>query len=310
MSNMLLVDRICQFLTVTLNRLPIRLLSWSHIFLNSSVPTTASRYHFPLLVIFKFISLNIPLAVSYFSGFTISHDLFTLGKYPIFGPKVFSLFLQVSIFFNFPTQPTSSIYTTYFVLSVAIIFNSAKISSTYISIAVGSPWVVRSADVISLSLDMKSLASRLYEFMIKAAFIWHTIRMLWSIMFLFIWLNALSATTNKIALLSYSISIDLKTCTAVSPPTCGPAQSWKPPARSRVFHLKIFITVRSRILLITSPVSIGLTSEFLSKGIILHAKKASSDASFPQYLFKHNFFVMSSIALQRSRLLHPNDDEV
>ena len=47
----------------------------------------------------------------------------------------------------------------------------------------------------------------------------------------------------------------------------------------------------------------GLTPGFLSKGICLHAKKAFSDPSFPHYLFKHNFFVMSATALQRSRLL-------
>ena len=65
-----------------------------------------------------------------------------------------------------------------------------------------------------------------------------------------------------------------------------------------------------RILLITFPIPIGLIQGFLSKGISLHAKKASSDTSFPQYLFKHNFFAMSAPALQRSQLLSPNGDEV
>ena len=61
-------------------------------FLNSSVPTTAPRCLLPSLVIFIFA------AVPYFSGFTISHVFFVFGKYPTFGPKVFSLFHQVSIF--------------------------------------------------------------------------------------------------------------------------------------------------------------------------------------------------------------------
>ena len=106
----------------------------------------------------------------------------------------------------------------------------------------------------------------------------------------FLRLNALSASTNKIASLSSSLNIELKACTAASHP-----------------HI---ITARRRILLITSPVPIDLTPGFLCKGISLHTKKASSDPSFPQYLFKHNFFAMSAIALQRSRLLSPNDDVV
>ena len=77
-----------------------------------------------------------------------------------------------------------------------------------------------------------------------------------------------------------------------------------------MFLLKVVITVRPRILLITSPIPIYLTLGFLSKGIRLYTKKASSDPSFPQYLFKHNFFPMSAIALQRSRILSPNVDEV
>ena len=77
-----------------------------------------------------------------------------------------------------------------------------------------------------------------------------------------------------------------------------------------MFLLKIVITARPRILLITSSIPIGLTPGFLSKGLSFHAKKASSDPLFPQYLFKHNFFAMSAIGLQRSRILSPNDDEV
>ena len=56
--------------------------------------------------------------------------------------------------------------------------------------------------------------------------------------------------------------------------------------------------------------SLCLTPRLLSKKINLDAKKASSDPSFLQYLFKHNFFAMSAIALQRSELLWPNDDVV
>ena len=77
-----------------------------------------------------------------------------------------------------------------------------------------------------------------------------------------------------------------------------------------MFILKVAITAQPRILLITSPIPIGLTTGFLSKGISFHAKKASSDPSFPQYLFKHNFFALSAIALQRSRLLSQINDEV
>ena len=56
-------------------------------FLNSSVPTTAPRCLLPSLFIFKFVSLNIRFAVSYFSGFTVSHDLLAFGKYPILDQK-------------------------------------------------------------------------------------------------------------------------------------------------------------------------------------------------------------------------------
>ena len=62
--------------------------------------------------------------------------------------------------------------------------------------------------------------------------------------------------------------------------------------------------------IIFSLIPIFPTPRILSKKINLHAKKASSDPSFLQYLFKHNFFAMSAIALQRSQLLWPNDDEV
>ena len=71
-------------------------------FLNSYVPTTAPRCLLPSLVICKFVSLNIPFDVSYFSGFTISHDFFAFGKYSIFATKVFSLFHHVSISLSFP----------------------------------------------------------------------------------------------------------------------------------------------------------------------------------------------------------------
>ena len=53
---------------------------------------TAPRFLLPILVIFNFVSFNITFAVSYSSGFTISHDIFAFGKDPIFGPKVFVLF--------------------------------------------------------------------------------------------------------------------------------------------------------------------------------------------------------------------------
>ena len=42
----------------------------------------------------------------------------------------------------------------------------------------------------------------------------------------------------------------------------------------------------------------------------LHSKKASSDPSLSQYLFKHNFFAMSANPLEISHLISPNDDEV
>ena len=41
----------------------------------------------------------------------------------------------------------------------------------------------------------------------------------------------------------------------------------------------------------------------------LHSKKASSDPSLSQYLFKHNFFA-SANPLEISHLISPNDDEV
>ena len=70
-------------------------------FLNCSVPTTAPRCLLPSLFIFKFVSLNIRFAVSYFSGFTVSHDLLAFGKYPILDQKylVYSSKLVYSLVF-------------------------------------------------------------------------------------------------------------------------------------------------------------------------------------------------------------------
>ena len=132
---------------------------------------------------------------------------------------------------------------------------------------------------------MNSLASRLHEFMTYVGIIEHIIR-----------LNALSASTNKIVLLPSSLNTELKACTAASH------------LHFLECFLKVVITARPGILLITSPIPIGLTQGFLSKGISLHAKNVPRDPSFPQYLFKHNFFRMSAIALQRSRLLSPNNE--
>ena len=142
-----------------------RLLSWTHI---SFWPPPYQRLLqgvLPSLVIFKFLSLNIPFAVSYFSGFLISHDLLAFGKYPIFGPKAFSLFHQVSIFLYFPTQLISSAYAACFVLPAVVIFNNGRDTNPQIGIAVGSSCAVSSADVLSSPPDLKSLASRLFQFM-------------------------------------------------------------------------------------------------------------------------------------------------
>ena len=76
-------------------------------------------------------------------------------------------------------------------LSVIVIFNGGKDASPLIDVAVGSPYLVPSDDVITPLPDMKSLASRLYEFMTYVA-----CRMLWSIAFRFIWINALSVPTK------------------------------------------------------------------------------------------------------------------
>ena len=59
------------------------------------------------------------------------------------------------------------------------------------------------------------------------------------------------------------------------------SQSCKSPELSRIFLLKVFIAARPRILVITSPIPIGLTPGFLFKGISLNAKIASSNQSFP-----------------------------
>ena len=121
---------------------------------------------------------------------------------------------------------------------------------------------------------MKTQASWLYEFITYVVVVEQIIRMLCSIM-------------NQLIL--------LKASTATSYPT-WPGQSCKLPAFSRMFLLKVVITAQPRILLITSPIHIGLTPAFLSKRKSLQAMKVPSHPSFPQYLFKqflcHNFFAM------------------
>ena len=117
--------------------------------------------------------------------------------------------------------------------------------------------------------------------MTSVAIIGHITQMLCSKTFRFIRLNALSASTNKIALLLSSLNIELKVYSAVSHPARWPAQSCKSPELSRIFLLKVFIAARPRILVITSPIPIGLTPGFLFKGISLNAKIASSNQSFP-----------------------------
>lgn len=98
-------------------------------------------------------------------------------------------------------------------LSVVVVaFNSGRDPSASIGIAIGLPCVVPSADEVSLPSDVKSLASGLCEFMLYVAIIGHIIQMLCSIAFRFIWFIRLSASTNKIALLS------LKACTAALHP--------------------------------------------------------------------------------------------
>ena len=128
---------------------------------------------------------------------------------------------------------------------------------------------------------MKSLASRLYEFM-RCCNHWiynsDVVKHSFSV-----YLNQCIICTNKIASLSSSLKIELKACRAASHPTRWPAQICKSPALSRIFLLKVLTTVRPTIPLITSAIRIGLTPGFLSKEISLHA---TSDPSFPQHLLK------------------------
>ena len=139
--------------------------------------------------------------------------------------------------------------------------------------------------------------------MIYVAITRHIIRMLWSVTIRFNQLNPLSASTSKIASLPCWLNIELKACAVASHPARWPARSCKLPALSRMFLLKFVITARPRILLITSPIPVGVTPGFLSMVISLHAKKASSDPSFPQYFFKRNFFPL--VLLHYKDLYYP-----
>ena len=122
-----------------------------------------------------------------------------------------------------------------------------------------------------------------------------------SITFQFIRLNALSASTNKIASLSSSLKIELKACAAILNPTGWPAQNCKSPAISRMFLLKVSITVQPKISSYNfSNLYRSYLPGSLSNGIRLHVKKASRDLSYPQYHCKLNFFAMSANALQWS----------
>ena len=71
---MQLVDRIWQILTVTLIRLPIRLLSLSF-FLYSFIPPSPPTCLLPSLVIFNFVSLNISFAVFGKSAYLIVEEI-------------------------------------------------------------------------------------------------------------------------------------------------------------------------------------------------------------------------------------------
>ena len=53
----------------------------------------------------------------------------------------------------------------------------------------------------------------------------------------------------------------------------------------------------------------GFTTRFVSKEIRVHANKASSNPTFPNYLIKHNFFAMSADTRQISRPCSPNYDK-
>lgn len=105
------------------------------------------------------------------------------------------------------------------------------------------------------------------------------------------------------------LSVELRTCTAVSHSSLWPAQGCKSPAVSRMFLLNTGVTVQPRVLLVTSPISMGFTTRFMSKEIRVHANKASSNPTSPNYLIKHNFFAMSADTRQISRLFSPNYDK-
>ena len=135
------------------------------------------------------------------------------------------------------------------------------------------------------------------------------ILVLFSITFWLIRLNKLFVSNNKMTSLWSLLNIDFSACTAVSLSTLWPAQSCKSPAVSRMFLLNIYITVQPRVLHVTSPISIGFTTRFVSKEMRVHANKASSNPTFLHYLIKYNFFAMSAVAPQISRLFWPNYDK-
>ena len=157
---------------------------------------------------------------------------------------------------------------------------------------------------------MVSLASWLYGFTAYVAIIGKIICMLFSITFRLIRMNALSTSNNKVTLLSSLLYIELRVPTAASYPTCWPTQTCKWIAYSRMFVLVVVITMVPRVVFVTSPIHIGLSPGFLSREISVHAKKTSSDPTFPKYLFRHNCFAMSANAPQISRPLSQNYDKV
>ena len=103
----------------------------------------------------------------------------------------------------------------------------------------------------------------------------HRIEMLWSAAWRFTELNALDASTKRAASALSSQKRSRMACIAASHPATCPAQTCRGPAASAISSPMQYKMAFARILRGTSPIPIGRTPGFLSKGINLQATKGA-----------------------------------
>ena len=100
------------------------------------------------------------------------------------------------------------------------------------------------------------------------------------------------SSTMRTVSVCYSLNILLAVWTVASLLAPCPVQSCNDPVAFKTSILRSFIAIFPMLSLKTSPIPIGLTPDCLTKGINLHARKASRCFAI---LSGHNILVISAI---------------